>query len=105
MEPPVKPTLCHLSLALTAALALFVATPSVARDQLIIGTTQFPVMLHPSIEAMLAKSYVLGFTERPFTTYDDKWELICMLCTELPTIENGMAKIEDLPPGYQRPAG
>jgi peptide/nickel transport system substrate-binding protein len=105
MELPVKPMLRHLSLVLTTALALFTATAATARDQLVIGTTQFPVMLHPTIEAMLAKSYVLGFTERPFTTYDDKWELICMLCTELPTIENGMAKVEDLPPGYQRPAG
>jgi peptide/nickel transport system substrate-binding protein len=76
-----------------------------AREQLVIGATQFPVMLHPNIESMLAKSYVLGLTERPFTTYDADWELVCLLCTELPTIENGMAKIEDLPAGYERPAG
>lgn len=103
MELPVKSVLRNLAAALTAVLALF--GEAAARDQLVIGTTQFPVMLHPTIESMLAKSYVLGFTERPFTTYDETWELICMLCTELPTIENGMAKIEDLPAGYQRPAG
>ena len=91
MEPPVKATLRHLSFALTAAVGLIGATGSAAREQLVIGINQFPIMLHPSIDAMLAKSYVLGFTERPFTTYDDKWELICMLCTELPTIESGMA--------------
>ena len=100
-----KATLRHLSFALTAAVGLIGATGSAAREQLVIGINQFPIMLHPSIDAMLAKSYVLGFTERPFTTYDDKWELICMLCTELPTIESGMAKIEDLPVGYQRPPG
>lgn len=69
-----------------------------ARDQLVIGITQFPATLHPNMEAMLAKSYVLGFTTRPFTTYDHDWQAACMLCTELPTIENGGAKIEDIPP-------
>ena len=79
--------------------------PAAARDQLIIGSTQFPSTLHPSIDSMLAKSYVLGFTQRPFTTYDQDWNLVCLLCTELPTIENGKAKIEDLPPGFKRDAG
>ncbi len=32
--------------------------------------------------------------QRPFTAYDAGWQLICMLCTELPTIENGLAVIE-----------
>src|SRR5262247_2187333 len=82
------------------------AGPSAAaRDQLVIGTTQFPSNFHPSIDAMLAKSYVLGFTQRPLTTYDQDWQLVCLLCTELPTIENGKAKIEDLPANFQRDAG
>jgi peptide/nickel transport system substrate-binding protein len=88
-----------------ATALLWAATPAVARDQLIIGTTQFPSTLHPSIDSMLAKSYVLGLTQRPFTTYDQNWELVCLLCTELPTIENGKAKIEDLPPGFKRDPG
>jgi len=75
--------------------------PAPARDQLVIGVTQYPSTLHPNIESMLAKSYVLGFTMRPFTTYDENWKLICMLCTELPTIENGSARVEDIPPDVQ----
>lgn len=67
------------------------------REHLVIGTTQFPSTLHPGIDSMLAKSYVLGFTQRPFTVYDANWRLICLLCTELPTIENGRAVIEELP--------
>ncbi|MGH6934278.1 MAG: peptide ABC transporter substrate-binding protein [Dongiaceae bacterium] len=85
---------------LALLLAWFVAAAPAAganRDQLVIGTTQFPSTLHPSIDSMLAKSFVLGFTERPLTTYDANWRLICLLCTELPTIENGKAVIEDLP--------
>ena len=40
-----------------------------------------------------------GLTQRPFTTYDQKWELVCMLCIELPTLENGKAVAEDAPGG------
>jgi len=85
--------------------ALIGPSPVPARDQLIIGSTQFPGTLHPNIDPMLAKSYVLGLTQRPFTTYDANWQLVCLLCTELPTFENGKAKIEDLPPGFKREAG
>ncbi len=85
-------------LALAAALAAPPA-PAAARDQLVIGITQFPSTFHPNIDAMLAKSYVLGMVRRPFTVYDADWQLVCMLCTELPTIENGLAVPEELPDG------
>ena len=65
-----------------------------ARDRLTMGISQFPATLHPNIEAMVAKAYVLGLTQRPFTTYDASWQLVCMLCTELPTFENGRAVVE-----------
>ena len=65
-----------------------------AKDELVIGITQFPSTLHPNIDSMAAKSYILGMAQRPFTAYDADWQLICMLCTELPTIENGLAVIE-----------
>ena len=67
-----------------------------ARD-LTIGISQFPSNLNPNIDSMAAKSYVLGLTQRPFTTYDQRWELVCMLCTELPTLENGKAVAERRP--------
>ena len=70
-----------------------------AREQLVIGMTQFPSTFNPVIDAMLAKSYVLAMTRRPLVTYDQSWELVCMLCTELPTIENGRARLETLPDG------
>jgi peptide/nickel transport system substrate-binding protein len=50
---------------------------------------------------MVAKSYVLGMTQRPFTAYDHDWELVCFLCTELPTFENGKAVREPLPEGAE----
>jgi peptide/nickel transport system substrate-binding protein len=65
-----------------------------AKDELVIGITQFPSTFPPNIDSMAAKSYILAMAQRPFTTYDADWQLICMLCTELPTIENGLAVIE-----------
>ena len=45
------------------------------RDELVIGVTQYPSTLHPNIDAMLAKTYVLAMTRRPVTTYDADWKL------------------------------
>jgi len=69
--------------------------------ELKIGLSQFPSTLNPQIDSMLAKSYVLAMTQRPITAYDQDWNLICMLCVELPTLENGQAKLETLPDGRQ----
>ncbi len=95
----------RLALAATA-LALFsgiIAAPRPAaaagKDTLVIGYTQYPATLHPSIESMLAKTYILDMVRRPFTAYDKDWQLVCMLCVTLPTIENGLAVPEDLPDG------
>ncbi len=62
-----------------------------------IGITQFPHSLHPSIDSMAATSYIHGFTRRPITAYDADWRLTCLLCAELPTLENGEAVIETVP--------
>ena len=88
-----------LRTALTALALLALPTTTQARDQLTIGLTQYPSTLHPSIETMAAKSYVHGFTLRPITTYDADWQVACMLCTHLPTIENGDAVRETAPNG------
>ncbi|MCP4330991.1 MAG: peptide ABC transporter substrate-binding protein [Alphaproteobacteria bacterium] len=87
---------------LTAAI-LVVATgiARAAKDDLVIGITQFPSTFHPMIDSMLAKSYILAMTRRSVTVYDANWELVCLLCTELPTLENGLATIEELPDGKQ----
>jgi peptide/nickel transport system substrate-binding protein len=89
---------CSAALLLLAGLVV-VPAPASAKDELVIGMTQYPATLHPNIESMLAKTIVISATRRPFTAYDPSWQLGCMLCTTLPTIENGLAKIEDLPDG------
>jgi peptide/nickel transport system substrate-binding protein len=87
-------------LALLSVLAALFGSPANAeRDTLTIGISQFPESFHPGIESMMAKAYVLGLARRPFTVYDADWKLVCMLCVELPTIENGLARPETTPDG------
>ncbi len=81
--------------------AFFANTAKATKDELTIGITQFPSSFHPTIDSMMAKSYILGMTRRPFTAYDHNWKLICLLCTKLPTIENGLAVPEKTPKGKQ----
>ena len=85
---------------LTASLAspASAQTPG-AKDELVIGLTQFPATFNPLIDSMAVKSYILAMTNRPMVAYDKDWKLVCLLCTELPTIENGLAKVVDLPDG------
>ena len=47
----------------------------------------------------MARSYVLAMVRRPLMTFDAKWQLICMLCKEVPTFENGLAKRVELGDG------
>ncbi|SEH43875.1 peptide ABC transporter substrate-binding protein [Magnetospirillum fulvum] len=84
-------------LSLILSLAVPIAAP--ARESLTIGLSQYPVTLNPLIESMLAKTYVLAFVHRPITAYDPSWTLVCLLCETLPTLENGLARIETLPGG------
>jgi peptide/nickel transport system substrate-binding protein len=91
----------RILLAATFTVALAAALPASAqqRDTLTIGMSQFPATLHPLIESMAAKAYVNYMSARPITSFDKEWKLVCMVCTELPTIENGRAKVVDIPGG------
>ena len=80
--------------AFGALLISAAALPALAAETLTIGITQYPASFHPTLASMLAQRYVEGLTLRPITAYDHDWKLVCMLCTELPTIENGGAKRE-----------
>jgi peptide/nickel transport system substrate-binding protein len=85
-------------LLLLAFVSAFAASAA-AKDDLVIGISEFPSSLHPSIDPLLIKSYTLGFTLRTITTVDRNWQPICLLCTELPTLENGLVKLEDTADG------
>ena len=86
-------------LTLALLLAALPALAQAPREQLTIGITQYPATLHPNIESMAAKSYVLGFTRRPLAAHDPEWRLTCLGCETLPTLENGLARLETTPDG------
>jgi len=87
--------------ALALALALLTASDGARaeRTELVIGVTQFPPTLNPALDASVAQSFVLGMARRPFTVFDQEWELVCLLCTGLPSFENGLAVKEVLEDG------
>jgi peptide/nickel transport system substrate-binding protein len=88
------------SLACASLAAILLApSPARAKDELVIGITQFPSTFNPYFDPMWTKSYVLGMAQRPLVTYDQDWKLVCILCTEVPTIENGRLKPVDRPDG------
>src|SRR5438045_4087871 len=80
---------------LLALIAL--ASPARAKDELVLAMTQTPGTWNPLISSMLAKSLISNMTARPLTAWNADWKLVCLVCTELPTIENGKARLIDLP--------
>src|SRR4051794_17466125 len=89
----------RVGLALLLAVIVAPAAQAEPRRDLVIGISQFPSNLHPNIDTMAAKSLIEGMTMRPFTAFDGNWRLVCYLCTDLPTLENGEAVRETTPDG------
>ncbi len=87
-----------MTLAAAGMLVLGGATAQ-AKDDLVIGVAQFPSSLHPAIDPEVVKGYILGFALRPITAFDEDWKNGCMLCTELPSLQNSLAKLEEQPNG------
>jgi peptide/nickel transport system substrate-binding protein len=88
--------------AMRRLLLLFLALlafPAWAKDELVLGMNTAPGTMNPLINAMMAKSVINSMTLRPLTAYDASWKLVCMVCTELPSVENGHARVVDLADG------
>lgn len=81
------------------AAALLLAGPAQAKDDLVIGISQFPSSMHPYFDPELVKGYIEAFTTRPVTAFDKDWKNTCLLCSEMPSLENGLLKVEDRPGG------
>lgn len=88
----------HRFLSIAMALCAL-AAPAQAKDELVLGMTQSPGTWNPLISSMLAKSLISNMTSRPISVWDADWKKVCLVCTELPTIENGKARVIDLPDG------
>jgi peptide/nickel transport system substrate-binding protein len=82
------------SAAVGLAALLLSASQVFAKDTLTIGVSQFPSTLHPDIGPEAIKAYILAFADRSITAYDKDWKNTCLLCTEVPSLANGLARIE-----------
>lgn len=71
-----------------------VQTAPAAPKHVNIGVSQYPSSLHPLFDAMVAKSLVLGATQRGMTAHDANWQPLCLVCEALPSFENGLAQKE-----------
>ena len=76
------------------ALALAVRPAAAAGDRLFIGVAQFPNGLNPVLTGQDVLTYATGFALRPITTFDHAGQVICLLCTEVPTLQNGLVQRE-----------
>lgn len=95
-----RAAITFLAPLLVLALSLLAGAPAAQpREQLVIGITQFPATFHPMIERMAAKSYILGAAIRPITVYGHDWKPACLMCSEFPSIGNGLATPETAPDG------
>lgn len=83
-------------LTLAALLIPTLALSQTVKDTLVIGMSQYPPSLHPGIEPTVAKTYSMRFGYRGIAAYNDDRKMQCFLCTEVPTIANGRAKVVDL---------
>ncbi len=59
-----------------------------------IGVSQFPAGMNPIIAGQDVLTYATGFGLDPVTTFGHDGEIICLLCTEVPTFANGLVKHE-----------
>jgi peptide/nickel transport system substrate-binding protein len=63
-------------------------------DRLVIGVAQFPSGLNPTIAGQDVLSYAAGFGLRPISAHGHDGKVTCLLCAEVPTLENGLARRE-----------
>lgn len=82
--------------AIALSLVILAGPAWAAHDVLNIGISQFPANFNPLIDPLVAKSYIEGMARRSFTVYDKDWKLACLLCTRVPSLENGGAVKEPL---------
>ncbi|WP_244488997.1 peptide ABC transporter substrate-binding protein [Devosia sp. Root635] len=64
-------------------------------EQLVVGALQFLTNFHPLIQVNNTKRNLITLSLRPITAFDSSGEVVCVLCEEVPTIENGLAEIVD----------
>ena len=88
---------CFLMSAMTGMSAA-IAQP---RDTLNVGMVQFPPDLHPNITVTSVKDTILATSRRGMTGFSATGDVLCQLCTEVPSVANGRAKVVRRPDGTE----
>ncbi|KEQ08305.1 peptide ABC transporter substrate-binding protein [Pseudorhizobium pelagicum] len=94
----------NLLTATVAAIALLgpATLPAAAqpdKSQLVVGQLQFLKNFHPLIQVNNTKRLQVNYGLLPLTAFDQNAENQCILCKELPSLENGLAEMVDNPDG------
>ncbi|MFD2179622.1 peptide ABC transporter substrate-binding protein [Veronia pacifica] len=82
-----------IALAMAAPLALGSMSAIAAQDTLKIGTSQFPESLNPLLNGSTAGLLINGVSQRNSIVHNADWVLECLLCVEVPTLENGLVEL------------
>jgi peptide/nickel transport system substrate-binding protein len=82
-----------LAMVLLSGRPLPTAAANSTASVLRIAVSGLPPNGFPIVTPTSALRFLRGFTGRSLTIYDKSWAVACMLCTELPTLENGGAQI------------
>ncbi len=93
---------CSALMTLVLTTAGVISAPATAASdptKLVIGQLQFVPNSHPLIQVNNTKLFLMGFIQRPVTAFDARGQSVCLLCEKKPSLENGLAKIVDLPGG------
>lgn len=85
----------RIIVAMTAFGLSGVLAAAPTNKQLTIATSQEFESLNPLIMTMSTSVYLSFMVDRPLAEIDADWHWVCDLCTKLPSLENGMAKIFD----------
>lgn len=66
---------------------------ALSNEQITIGIGQEFESMNPIIQQMAASRYISQMLGHTMVTLGKDWKWTCLLCTEWPTLENGLAKI------------
>jgi peptide/nickel transport system substrate-binding protein len=83
----------HATLAAMSMAAMTPAFGAPSNEQLVIATTQEFETLNPNIMSMATSTYLSYMVDRPLMVIDNAWNWQCELCTIVPSLENGLAKV------------
>ncbi len=92
-------TIAALALGVGGMMSMATAQPN--KNELVVGQLQFLKNFHPLIQVNNTKRLQINYGLLPLTAFDPDATNQCILCETLPTLQNGLAEIIDMPDGLK----